>query len=327
MDPKDTKKLERLWREHCQAGLRPGNVPAFEAELRKAQQRHDGSAQARKEGDFEAAYDGNHLLHVMGKEEAQRFFHDTCATHGFPQIMDELLAIGIYRGNHSNDMAFLKDALHTWNRLMRGYHLHLPGSGAGYRFRELIYAMADGDVDLVKSYIPRQQCIAPRGCFPFFRVGNNLMAVLIHDNPNPAVVEKTFALAETYISRKGSPRGSVLVIRYLVALLSGTMDQASDYLQSVAEEYRRMAWLVEFNEFAKYFGIFVHGLYGLAHYALPADSFSRLRPPRHSVFWNEFDRLTKERSFTPGHLLQSLNLTGNLGGLQRLFGDPRASPA
>jgi hypothetical protein len=80
-----------------------------------------------------------------------------------------------------------------------------------------------------------------------------------------------------------------------------------------------LVWLVEFHEFVKYFGVFVHGLYNLARYALPEEKFCELKTPEHAVFWNNFDRHTKEQGFTRGRLVSGLNLTGNLSGLKILF--------
>ncbi|HGL6714532.1 hypothetical protein NTJ56_20450 [Burkholderia contaminans] len=321
MDTKDKRKLEALWVKHREGDVWPSTIPAFEARLRNIQQVHHDFPEERKQSDFERAYAANGQLQILGKEQARSFFDETCATHSFPTDIDYLLSIGIYRAFHETDMSLLKDALHTWNRLKFGNRLHTPTGSHGYHFRELMYAMADCDIGLVKQYIPRELGLAERDCFPFFRVGSNLVAVMVYDNPRQTAVEKTLALAETYVGRKGSPKGSVFVVRYLMALLNGQVDEASHYLQCIANEYRKMTWLVEFHEFLKYFGAFVHGLYNLAHYVLPEAHFALLKTPEHSVFWGDFDRLTKERNFGTGTLIKGLNLTGNLGGLRRLLVD------
>jgi hypothetical protein len=145
MDPKDTKKLEALWKEHCELDLRPGDVPAFEAKLRNAQQRYEDFAQARKDRGFAAAYDGNHLLHAMGKEESRRFFDDTCATHGFPLAIDELLAIGIHR--HIRE--------HTQLLYIRSAHSHVPVIDVIYDCRAiLVFLNSLLDVSHITDNVP-----------------------------------------------------------------------------------------------------------------------------------------------------------------------------
>jgi len=314
MEAKDKKKLHALWADHCEGDVYPATAKAFELTLKKAQQLHE-----RRPGDFEEAYAHNAVLNLMGRDEARRFFDDTGATHGFPITLDHILDIGIYRGIHDNDVALLKDALHTWNRLRFGYRLK-HGWYQGMCFRELIHAMADGDVELMKTYMPRSLGLAPKGCWPFFRAGSNLVAIMLHDGPRPSAVEQVLAYAQTYSEAKKNSKGSILVIRYLLALQSGATDEASGYLQSVADEYRRMSWIVEFQPFLKYFGAFVHGLYHLAQHVLPADRFAQMTAPRHSVFSDAFDRLSKARAYQTGGLIPGLSLSGELSGLQRLFG-------
>jgi hypothetical protein len=194
--------------------------------------------------------------------------------------------------------------------------------GHGFNFASLIHAMADCDTELVKQYMPRELGFAPRGVHPFSRAGSNLVALLVHDNIGPKAIESTLALADAFVNRKGSSRANALVIRYLAALLRRDVAVAAECLPQIAELYRKMEWLVQFNDFLKFFGIFVHGLYNLAHRALPTDQFALLPPVDHPVFWKGFDRLTKERQFTPGKLVDGLSLTAELSGLQRLFASP-----
>lgn len=103
-----------------------------------------------------------------------------------------------------------------------------------------------------------------------------------------------------------------------MSLVEKDIVTASALIQDIANNYRKMSWLFNFkNEFLKFFGVYIHGLYYIAHFVLSPEEFSQISVPDHSVFWKEFDLFTKELNFKKGNLM--LNLEGNLKTVRRLF--------
>jgi hypothetical protein len=311
------KKLDELW-----ADVGANTVAAFEARLRDNAQRQSQWPESTRAGYFEKSWRYSPFLFQLEKEVAFKILDDTAAAHSTfsDHYNKDMLAIGIQRALNHGDTAFLKDALHTWNRINFGANLHQT-AGFGYNFASLVHAMADCDVELVKGYMPREMGLVPRGVHPLSRVGSNLVTLLVHEKVGPQAVESTLALADIFVNRKGSAKSDALVIRYLAALLRRDVVEAAQCLPQIAIGYRKMNWIVEFNPWLKFFGTFVHGLYNLAHHALSAEQFAQIGVPEHPVFWKDFDSLTKQRQFTPGKLVEGFNLTGELSGLRRLFDD------
>lgn len=316
MDKKDIKKFEELYWKEDESAVR--TFEDIEAKLRDSRNFYlKELAEERKKADFENAYRSNFELNAYDKEFAEKFVHDINLAKGGYSLRFWILTNGMYESYKTGDMSVLKNALHTMNRLMYGNTLiTCSGVNQAGNFERVIYAFADCDIDLAKKYFPKIHGLADNNAHPFAKSCCNLIMGMIYKNSDwEAEAQQQ---AQSFNQRKSSAKSDVLVVDYLLALSKRDDKKASILIQEIANSYRKMTWLFNFNsEFLKFFGVFVHGLYNIAHFVLDKELFSQIKIPEHSVFWKEFDLYTKEHHFSKGELI--FKFDNELETVKRLF--------
>lgn len=316
MDKKDSKKFEELyWKEDAYARR------TFE-EIEKLIQCYRDAyindlSEERKKIFFEDKYESSFQLNAYNKDYAEKLLRDVNLSPNSYSTRSWILTNGMYLTYKNNDVGILKNALHTLNRLTYGEMLSTSG---GYNhsgsFVEVIYAFADGDVELVKRYLPVIHGLADNKTYLFFRPGCNLIMGMIYENSK--WIEEAQNQALKFCERKSSAKNDILVVEYLLALNRKEIDKASSLLQEITDNYRKMNWLFNFkNGFLKFFGVYIHGLYYFARFVLPDELFRQMNVPEHSVFWQDFDLYTKKMNFSTGKSI--FKWEGNCTGLNRLF--------
>lgn len=316
MDKKDAIRFEELYLKEDAYALKSSD--AIVSELRDQRLFYlNGLSEERKKINFENSYKSIFQLNAFNKDFAEKFVHDTDLGATSYSTRSWILSNGMYKAYKNNDISFLKNSLHTMNRLVYGYML---GSCGGYNhsgsFEEVIYAFADCDIDLVKKCLPKVHGLADNNTMPFFRVSCNLIMGLIYKNPD--WVKEAKIQCATFNERKSSTKNDVLAVKYLMALSEKDTSGASLLIQEIANNYKKINWLFNFkSDFLKFFGVYVHGLYNIANFVLDEDLFSQIVTPEHSIFWKEFDAYTKSVGFSKGNLM--LNFDGELETVKRLF--------
>ncbi|MCL1925949.1 MAG: hypothetical protein FWF95_02295 [Syntrophorhabdaceae bacterium] len=316
MDKKDAKKFEELYSKEDAHAMK--TFEEIESELQISRNFYINElSEERKKTNFEDEYRSIFQLNAFEKSFAEQFIRDTDLGSFSYYSRSWILTSGMYLAYKNNNMSILKNCLHTMNRLTYGSTLSTcSGHNHSGSFEKVIYALADCDIDLVKKYLPKVHGLADNKTAPFFRPSCNMIMGLIYENTE--WVEEARAQSIKFCGQKSSAKNDVLVVKYLLALSEPNVQNASALLQEIANNYRKTTWLFNFkNEFLKFFGVYIHGLYYLAHFVLSQNDFNRLIIPEHSVFWKEFDLFTKSVNFSKGNLM--LNLDGNLKTVKRLF--------
>lgn len=315
MDKKEAKKFEELY--NAEDGSSHETFEWIENELHKGRDFYlNGLSEERKKINFEGDYKNIYHLNAFDKDFAEQLIRDTEAGTLY-STRTQILVNGMYKAYKTNDMSILKNCLHTLNRLNYGESLSSCG---GYNhsgnYEKVIYALADCDIDLVKKYLPKIHGLADRNTHPFLRPSCNIIMGLIYNNDE--WLKEAQLQGEKFCAAKSSAKYDVLAVKYLLALSNRNIPETSVLLQEIANNYKKTTWLFNFkSEFLKFFGVYVHGLYYLAHFVLSTDEFNQLTVPEHTVFWKDFDMYTKQNNFTKGNLM--LKLDGNLLSVRRLF--------
>jgi hypothetical protein len=316
MDKKDTKKFEDLYLKEDAYAMR--TFEEIENELQRSRKFYVNElSEERKRINFENEYESIFQLNAFEKPFAEQLIRDTNLGSFSYSNRSWILNNGMYQAHKTNDMSILKNCLYTTNRFTYGYTISTcSGYNHSGSFENVIYAFADCDIDLVKKYLPKTHGLADKKTMPFFRASCNLIMGLIYGNAE--WIEEAKVQCEKFCVQKSSPKYDVLVVKYLLSLSEKDISGASLLLQEITDNYRKTSWLFNFkNEFLKFFGLYIHGLYYIAHFVLQQEDFDRITVPEHSVFWKDFDLFTKTVNFSKGNLL--LRLDNNLQTVKRLF--------
>ena len=316
MDKKDAKKFEELYLKEDAYAMR--TFEEIEKELQRCRNFYVNElSEERKKINFEGEYKSIFQLNAFDKPFAEKLIRDTDLGSFSYSSRSWILTNGMYQAYKSNDMSILKNCLHTNNRLTYGHTLTtISGYNHSGSFEKVIYAFADCDIELVKKYLPKVHGLADKKTYPFFRPSCNLIMGLIYENAE--WIEEARVQSAKFCGQKSSAKNDVLVVKYLLALSEKDMLNACALLQEIADNYRKINGLFNFkNEFLKFFGVYVHGLYHIAHFVLSQENFNKLAMPEHSIFWKEFELFTEKVNFTKGNLV--LNLDNNLKTVRRLF--------
>ena len=315
MDKKDAKKFEELYHKENAYALR--TFEEVEEELRQRRLNYLEMRGEQKKINFSSYYNSIYALKALDKGYAEKLVDDIGLCGISYSTYSWILANGMYNAYKTCNMSVLKNALHTKNRLSFGNRLMLCGGfNHSGNFERVIYAFADCDIDLVEKYLPKQLGLADNNTYPFFRPCCNLIMGMVYQNSS--WIKEAQQQVERFKQRKSSPKNDILVACYLLALSEQNTSEASQLLQEIVANYRKMTWIFNFtSEFRKFFGIYVHGLYNIGYFVLSAERFSQIQVPEHSVFWKELDSYTKEHGFATGKNI--FRLEGELSGLKRLF--------
>lgn len=316
MDKKDSKKFESLYRNNDDNSLR--TFEEIEERLYRDRAFYINEfTEERKKAEFEESYKYISQLNVFNKDYAEKLIRDINLGPNSYSTRSKILTYGMYHAYKTNDMSILKNALHTLNRLTYSCVLDLcSGYNHSGAFENVIYAFADCDIELVKRLFPKEHGLADKNTHPFYRPSCNLIMGMIYENDEWK--EEAQNQAIIFLERKSSKKNDILVVKYLLALSRKDIAQASLFLQEIADNYRKMSWLFNFkNEFLKFFAVYVHGLYYMAHFVLSEELFKQIILPEHSVFWKDFDSYTKETNFSTGKSI--FEWKGDTASLNYLF--------
>lgn len=278
------------------------------------------NATAIEENHFTELYDFISILSVLPKDKARKLINSIYLLQGYEYCGSKNISVlnwGILFAVNTADWQVLTDALYTHNRLAFATDLLLPNgyNHTGY-IERVIFAFAACDLDLVEKYLPKSLGLGGKDVHPFLGVIGNLVIGLYYKEKDQ--LKKAVSNADKFVQRKGSGKGEVLVVRYLLALIAEDMQTASEVLQAVIEGYRRMLWLHESQDnLLNYCAVYVHGLYNLARFMLPVEAFSSLSMPNHPLFIREWVEHQKKKNFSSGSVL--FNLITDLPDLKGLF--------
>lgn len=250
-------------------------------------------------------------------EPIRRSFYDDIYINYSWHTYHEILELSIYNAYRDHNIQILKDGLHTYNRLCFGQNLTTQnGYNQSGSYLELIYAFADADIPLIKRYLPIELGLANSNTVPFFRVAYNLILALLH--PEEKHINKALNDAKSYCSKRSIPKLDLLTVQYLIAIAEGNSSKASESLQLLAENYRKMTWLFHCkDDYLKYFGLYIYGLYYISYFIPNSAIFQQISAPKSPYLWEEFDTYTIDNSFKTGSCI--IDFKGELRGLTRLF--------
>lgn len=230
-----------------------------------------------------------------------------------PSDIYSILNIGIYNSFKTNDFSLLNNALFSYNRL--NYN---PFNESGFDhciyLTNVIQCFAGNDIDLIKKMLSEENGLSKNG-HKFNVCCSNLIISMLYKNST--WLEQSIVNTEKYIKQKISNFDRA-VLNYLLSLAKCNEEVASQYLNEVAQSYKKANWIHDFkNPFLKVLGLFVHGLYNLAYYTLPKANFEKIQTPKHTVFWNEFYEFTIENNFRKGN--NFITFENELISLNELF--------